>query len=90
MENYEIEIKGDSKIYKCTLREPGFEELSMAMTAMRMNSGKVNEAKGGKFIVESCWIDGDDEILTNGKLLFTASLRAASLISAFEVDLKKK
>lgn len=76
------------KKYSCSLREPGFEELCMSSMAMWVDDD-ISPAKGGRFIIDTCWVDGDKEIKENPYLLFAASLRASELIIIFDSELKK-
>ena len=84
-----IEVKTDSKTYTCVLKEPGFDELAEALALMTGITGRMQLARAGRFLVESCWKSGDPEIKKDDKLLFSASIQAASLIEAFDSDLKK-
>lgn len=77
------------KEYKCILREPVWEEYLGAMEAIRMPSGKTNIAKCGRFVLETCWLDGDEEIKTVPSLLYSASLDAYDLIEVHDTELKK-
>lgn len=76
--------------YKCELREPGFEELAHALMLMTTASGKANTLLGGRFLIESCWVKGDEKIKKDTKLLFSAAFEASKLIEVFETNIKKK
>ncbi len=86
-----ITVKTDEKEYSCQLRDPGFEELAEALALMTGLTGRMQLAKAGRFILESCWIekDSDEQIRKDDKLLFSASIQAENLIDAFDCDLKK-
>ena len=75
--------------YSCILREPTFDEYALATTAMITSTGQVNMAAAGKIIIQTCWIEGDEQIKKDDKLLFAASMKAASIINVQEAELKK-
>jgi len=84
-----LTISDGEKNYTCKLREPEFEEYSMSLIALKSVNGKTNIAGAGKFILESCWVEGDDEIRNNSKLLFNASIFAFELIDFYDGEIKK-
>ena len=87
---YTIIIKNkDSKELSCVIREPGFDEYVMAISAIRLPGGGISMAKGGKFLLDTCWISGDEEIRKDAKMLYTASIQAASLLEIYDSDIKK-
>ncbi|MCP3682137.1 MAG: hypothetical protein GY861_05540 [bacterium] len=83
-------MEDNFKEYSCNLREPGFEELSNALVNMSRQDGRVNRAAGGKFLLVTCWEDGDEIIKQNPKMLLSASLKAAELVDIYDSEIKKK
>lgn len=75
--------------YSCRLKEPGFEEMNMAFMALETKGGKVDYAGAGRVIMNTCWVDGDEIIKVNAKLLFAACLQASSLVEIYHAEVKK-
>lgn len=77
-----FKIKVDGKC--CLLRKPNRKELGYASVA-----GKENPLKFNEVILNSCWLDGDEEIKTNDTLFLSASAKIADIIEVKEAELEK-
>lgn len=90
-DNITIEIQTEKKVLKAVLRQPGFNEYANAFIAMKTVDGNIDDMKGGKFILETCWVEGDrDEIFNDVKALVSASLEAVAILTVYRTELKKK
>jgi hypothetical protein len=74
---------GEEDLY-CYLRQPTRDEY-FAFFAFSTS----NPMKGLELILNSCWVEGDDEIMENDKAFFGALAKSGDLIEVFEADLKK-
>ena len=88
---HEIIVKlPEGKEAKCILREPNFEVYGMAMVAGTNSTGKFNEIAAGKFVLDTCWVEGDEIIKKDTKAYVSAAWEAYDLISIYTAELKKK
>lgn len=65
------------------LRKPTDQELNFAMTKMPAF------LEAGKVIVKSCFLGGDADVLSDGKMLNAAAMQAVELIEFRKAKLKK-
>jgi len=89
-ETHEIIIKSAKKEYKCILREPDFDVYSNAMMILERPKGGSDRLGAGKFVIETCWLSGDEAIKVDTKLLVSASIPALELLNIWDAELKKK
>lgn len=75
-----VEVE-DKKAY---LKTPGRNELSYAATVGAKDPMKFNEA-----ILNSCWLDGDEEIRTVDRLFLGVSAQLDTIIQTAEATIKK-
>ncbi|MCQ2359955.1 MAG: hypothetical protein MJ009_00540 [Paludibacteraceae bacterium] len=68
----------------CFLHKPDRKVLGFASMASKENPLKFNEV-----ILQNCWIDGDEEILTNDELFLSVSGKIGELIQIKEAELEK-
>lgn len=68
----------------CYLRKPTRKEISYA-TMM----GKSDPLKFSEAILNSCWLDGDDEIKTDDELFMGVAGQLAELVKVKEAEIKK-
>lgn len=80
---YEITVKGKS----CKLSEISRGTLEIALGMIMKPTPEYIRA--GEIIILNCWIEGDEEIKTNDKLLVPAAMKAYELIELEEAELKK-
>lgn len=83
--------KNDTEKYTLKLRDLGFEEYAFA-ACMVTESGKMDKLNIGKFLIDTCGIEGDDIATIRGdvKLLASAALEAYYLIEIYSTEVKKK
>lgn len=79
-EIFKISVDGKS----CLLRKPNRKELSYASAV-----GKEHPLKFNEYIMNACWLDGDEEIKTNDTLFLSASAKIADIIEIKEAELEK-
>lgn len=77
---YEITIDG----YTAYLKKPGRQEIGYAATIGANNPMAFNEA-----ILNTCWLDGDEEIKTNDDLFLAACGKISEIIEVKIAELKK-
>jgi hypothetical protein len=84
-EIYEIEVVDhEGKKLYCYLRKPNREEYFayysyVASTPMR----------GFEILLNSCWIEGDDEIMDDDKAFFAALGEVSKITDIYESNIKK-
>jgi hypothetical protein len=94
-----ITVTVEDKTYEMVLREPGFEELSLAYNALLSGmangqSGIPNLSKAGKVLIDTC-IDQNQsdkmfyDMKMGGKLMLSADIKAAQIVEVFDAELKK-
>lgn len=97
MANIKIEVTKDEHVYTMTLRNPKFDELSLAYNAMfsgLTTNGIPDLPKAGKRLIDTCIIEAetDKEFFTvemGDRLMLSAALQAATLVEVFDAELKK-
>lgn len=83
---YTITITDDEgKEFTCRLRKIDRVTFELALKHYR----KDEEIRAGEIILNTCWIDGDEEIKTNDELLIAAALQVKEMIIIFETSIKK-
>ena len=75
--------------YSCTVSKPTRQVLEVVLGMLGVNGQKPQMLKAGEIILNSCWIDGDKEILQDDDLLVAASLQAYQLIEIKQASLEK-
>ena len=81
----------EGKEIDIVLREPTFEEMSAAFMALTSSKEGLNYAAAGRVLLKACsdYSVTPDEVWTNEKVLFSAALKAAELVTIYEAELKK-
>ena len=75
---------------KCIVKEPGFQELQFALTAMTTTSGRMDMVGAGKAIFDTCKVECDKAIEESPKLLVSLCLEIANqFLDTVEVEIKK-
>lgn len=70
----------------CYVRKPKRQELSYAMVGS--NGGK-DIVKMQEILVKSCWLGGDEEMMTDDSMFFALAEKVSELIPKKEAELKK-
>lgn len=68
----------------CYLKTPSRKALSFAAAA-----GQTDPLRYNEIILKDCWLDGDDEIMTNNGLFLSVSAKLPGLIDIKEAELVK-
>ena len=90
LENDTIVVECEGKEYKCKLNSDiDRDTLEDALGLIRPNAGNPMPLTAGRLILKNCWIEGDEEILTNDELLIPACLAAYYRIEEKESSIKK-
>lgn len=79
-EIYLLEVDG----HQCYLRQPDRKIISMARS---LSQGDYLAAQ--EYILDACWLEGDEEIRTNDTLFLNIATKLEGLIEAKESTLKK-
>lgn len=74
---------------KCRVSKPSRAVVEIALSKMGISGGNSQLIAAGEIILNSCWIDGDSEILKNDDYLIPAALQAYQLIEFKTAELKK-
>jgi len=91
METKTFAIRFKEKELKVTIREPKFEEISFAYSALITNSGRLDLVSAGKCIFDTCKVECDEEIIKNPRILIKLCLQLTDeYVMPFEEDFKKK
>jgi hypothetical protein len=59
------------------------------MTPVPQMNKEMDSIGAGQWILETCWIEGDEEIKTDMDLLIAASLQAVTLVNIYDGEIKK-
>ena len=79
----------DKKL-ECVIRDPDFEQLSMALTELRTKGGRLNMAGAGKMIFDLCKVSCDKKIEASPRFMVSLCLEiAGEFMESVQVDLKK-
>ena len=85
-----IEVKKNDVIYRAFLKETPKKTLSLALSKMRnVNSADFDMFAVGELILRDTFLGGDVEILTDTKILMSASMVALEQIEMYETEVKK-
>lgn len=87
-----VDASDRGKTYECTIKKPDLNVIKTVMALMtpipEMNK-QMDSIGAGQWIIETCWIEGDEEIKTDVDLLVPASLQAVSLVNIYDAAIKK-
>jgi hypothetical protein len=87
---YVVSVKKNDKIYKAYLKEADKKTISQAFSKMRnVNSESFDIIEVGEMVLRKCFIGGDVEILSDDKLLISASIQCYNLIEVYDSEIKK-
>lgn len=75
--------------FKCYLKGLNRAVLETALGLIMPVSGSPKLITAGEMILNSCWIDGDDEIKNDDELLVEACLQCVGLIERKSAIIKK-
>jgi hypothetical protein len=81
---YEVEGEKDGEIFACLFRAPNRDEMRMAYQINSKDTIQANE-----FLVDKCWLDGDEIIKTNDKYFLGLSSELKTLLDFKQGELKK-
>ncbi|MGV7234657.1 MAG: hypothetical protein ACQ9ET_00220 [Nitrosomonadaceae bacterium] len=82
---YEISVGEKS----CRLSEINRGTLEVVLGLVMPSNGQPQYIKAGEIILNSCWVEGDEEIKTDESLLLSACMSAYQLVDIKESSLKK-
>lgn len=90
-ETFTLSVEGESgKEYTCQLRKPSKRILGQATGMMVPVNGQLPDvSEAGEWILKNCWIDGDEIILEDEDLLFSASMACMEMTQLRTATLKK-
>lgn len=83
-EIYTLTVKAEDKEYVGFLRKPTRDEYFAFFSF-----SSTNPMKGLEIILNSCFLEGDSEILEDDIVFFTALSQVGELIQVYEGDIKK-
>jgi hypothetical protein len=87
-----IDANDRDRTYSCTIKKPDLKVMKTVMALMtpvpQMNK-EMDSIGAGQWILETCWIEGDEEIKTDMDLLIAASLQAVTLVNIYDGEIKK-
>lgn len=87
---YDITVTKDGREYHAYLKEADKATISLAMSKMRnVNKDNFDMIEIGELILRKCFLGGDVEIITEDKLLISASIQAYELIEIYDSTIKK-
>ncbi len=81
---YTLEIQGDEKTYKAYFRKPERQEYFAFF-----NESMDDPLKGFETLFNTCWLDGDQEILDDDELYISAIQQMSSLVNIYKTYIKK-
>lgn len=87
---YDIKVGG----YYCLLKEPDRNVYSSAMSLLMavpgLSTRKDTDLIGaGTKILQGAWLEGDEQIMSQDKLLVSAAMPAIQLLDVVEAEIKK-
>ncbi|MDF7813607.1 hypothetical protein [Hymenobacter sp. YC55] len=80
-----LKDKAGNVVAVAHLKEPGRSVVARSMSLIAQN--KPMEA--GEFILENCFVGGNDQVLTNEKLKMSAAMQVIALVELLDGELKK-
>lgn len=77
----------DERDLVCFLRKPNKKEISMILNESRKPDFDILSL--GERLLRSCFLAGDEEILTDEDALISASIQASNIVTILDGNLKK-
>ena len=80
----------DGKEYSCQLSKPSRQIIGQATGMMMPVNGQVPDiSRAGEWILQNCWIEGDEIIKEDDDLLFAACMQCMEMVKMKTTTLKK-
>lgn len=80
---------GDVREYTCFLKPINRQTFGVAMAKAIPSSGMPDYVGAGEIILNTAWLDGDEELKKDDSLLLSAAMQAYGLIEIKTSSLKK-
>lgn len=85
IQTLELKDKQGKIVATAYLKEPGRNVVARALSLI----AQTKPLEAGEFILENCFVGGDNTILENEKLKMSAAMQAVALVELLDGELKK-